>query len=199
MFLHRFSPARFIGAVALAVTCSASPLMLRAATPDAGPSATEILERAESQAHAQHKNIMLEFGASWCINCKLYDRMLDDPSMHAVLSRHFVFITMDTGERPNDPRHADTPGGVAFENSIGGKDAGWPFLVILNADGKPLVDSYRPDPKSNSNKDNIGYPVLPQEVDWFIVMLHRSTPALSQQDLATVRAWLTARAATIQH
>lgn len=198
MPVRRFSPVRFAGAAVLAVALFASPLTLHAVAPDAGPSASEILRHAESQARAEHKNIMLEFGASWCINCKLYDRMLDDPAMHAILSRHFVFIAMDTGERPDDPHHADTPGAVAFEDSIGGKNAGWPFLVVLNADGKPIVNSYRPDPKSKAG-DNIGYPVLPQEVDWFIVMLRRGAPSISWHDLAGVHAWLTARAATIPH
>ncbi|HTV06816.1 MAG TPA: thioredoxin family protein [Acidobacteriaceae bacterium] len=197
MLIRRFSPRRRIAATAFVVTLFASPLIVRAAAPDAGPSAAEILQRAESQARSGHKNIMLEFGASWCINCKLYDRMLDDHSMHAILSRYFVFTTMDTGERPNDHHHADTPGGVAFENSIGGKNAGWPFLVILNHAGKPIVNSDRPDPKSPSG-DNIGYPVLPQEVDWFIVMLRRGAPSMSQHDLDKVHAWLTARATTLQ-
>jgi thiol-disulfide isomerase/thioredoxin len=198
MLSRRFSPAYLTSAVVLAITFSASPLSLHAATPDAGPSAADILHHAESQARSGHKNIMLEFGASWCINCKLYDRMLDNDSMHTILSRYFVFTTMDTGERPTDEHHANTPGGVAFEDSIGGKHAGWPFLVILNADGKPIVNSYRPDPKSKTG-DNIGYPVLPQEVDWFIVMLRRGAPSMSQHDLDKAHAWLTAKAATIPH
>ena len=140
MFTRRLSPARLVGVITLAFL-AASPLTLRAAAPNAGPPAAAILQRAESQAHAQHKNIMLDFGASWCINCKLYDRMIDDPSIGPILSRHFIFITMNTGERANDSRHANTPGGVAFEDSVGGKGAGWPFLVILNPDGKPLIDS----------------------------------------------------------
>jgi len=198
MFTHRCSPARLFGSVALALIVAA-PLALHAAAPDAGPSATEILQQAESQARAQHKNIMLDSGASWCINCKLYNRMIDDPSIGTILRRHFVFITMNTGERPNDHRHANTPGGVDFENSVGGKDAGWPFLVILNADGKPLVDSNRPDAESRSGKSNIGYPAAPEEVDWFITMLRSTTPTLSQHDLDTVHAWLTAQAAQLPH
>lgn len=197
MLTHRFSPARLFGVVALAFLAT-SPLALRAATPNAGPSATDILQQAESQARAQHKSIMLDFGASWCINCKLYNRMIDDPSIGAILRRNFIFITMNTGERPSDRHHANTPGGVAYENSVGGKGAGWPFLVILNANGKPLIDSYRPDSKSPSGKSNIGYPAAPEEVDWFVTMLRRAAPSLSQHDLETVHAWLTAQAAHLQ-
>ncbi|HEV2326039.1 MAG TPA: thioredoxin family protein [Terracidiphilus sp.] len=198
MLIHGILSGRVTRTFALAITLSASPFLLRAAKPDAGPSAAQILEHAESQARAEHKNILLEFGASWCINCKLYDRMLADASMHAILGPHFVFTTMDTGERANDARHANTRGAVELENSIGGKDAGWPYLVILSAEGKPIVDSFRPDPKSKTG-DNIGYPVLPEEVDWFIVMLHRGAPSISEQDLASVHAWLTAQAAKLHH
>lgn len=198
MLIHGILSGRFTRAFTVAILLSATPFPLHAATPDPGPSAAQILSRAESQARAGHKNILLEFGASWCVNCKLYDRMLADASMHAILGPHFVFTTMDTGEHPNDTHHANTPGAVEFENSIGGKDAGWPYLVILGPDGKPIVDSLRPDPKSKTG-DNIGYPVLPQEVDWFVVMLRRGAPSISQQDLDSVHAWLTAQAAKLHH
>jgi len=164
-----------------------------------GPAAATILHRAEAQARAQHKNILLEFGASWCINCKLYDRMLDDPTLSPILHRYFVFTTMDTGEMPSDHHHADTPGGVAYETSIGGKGAGWPYLVVLNPAGKPIVNSFRPDPKSKDGKANIGYPALPVEIDWFMTMLHRGAPAMSAADRAKVRTWLEAEAKTLTH
>jgi thiol-disulfide isomerase/thioredoxin len=190
---------RLSRSLALVLALAASPLLLRAATPDPGPSAAAILHRAEAQARAQHKNVLLEFGASWCINCKLYDRMLDDPTLRPILHRYFVFTTMDTGEMPTDKNHADTPGGVAYENSIGGKGAGWPFLVVLSPHGKPMVNSFRPDPKSKAGKANIGYPALPVEIDWFMTMLHRGAPAMSAADRAKVRGWLEAEAKTLTH
>ncbi len=163
-----------------------------------GPSAAEILHRAEGQARAEHRNILLEFGASWCVNCKLYDRMLADPAMQAILSKAFVFTTMDTGEMPQDSKHANTPGGVVFENEVGGQGAGWPFLVILNGAGKPLVDSMRPDAKAPGGRTNIGYPVLPVEIDWFMTMMRRGAPSMSERDRVALRAWLTAEAKKIE-
>lgn len=183
--------------VVLASTAIGGLPAAAATAPDGGPSAAAILAQAEAQARAQHKKILLSFGASWCVNCRLFDQFVDDPEIHPILSRCFVFASMDTGEFPNS-KYADTPGGVAYEDSIGGKDAGFPFLVILDADGKPVVDSYRSAPGAPGGRDNIGYPVLPAEVSWFVEMLRRAAPQLTPQDLAVVRAWLTARAATMQ-
>ena len=164
-----------------------------------GPSAAVILHRAEAKARAEHKNILLEFGASWCVNCKLYDRMLNDGAMHGILSKAFLFTTMDTGERPGDKLHANTPGGVAFEDSVGGKNAGWPYLVVLNPEGKVIVNSMRPDAKAPGGRTNIGYPVLPVEIDWFMTMMRRGGPELKATDLAQMRGWLMAVAHGIEH
>ena len=197
MQIRYFLSVRLIRSIAVMAALAAMPLLVLAA-PVAGPSAAVILHRAEAKARAGHRNIMLEFGASWCVNCKLYHRMLEEPALHGILSRAFVFASMDTGEMPNDRQHANTPGGVALENSLGGKGAGWPFLVILNPEGKEIVNSYRPDAKSKTDRANIGYPVLPQEVDWFMTMLRRGAPSMSPQDRSWVRAWLTAEAKKIQ-
>jgi thiol-disulfide isomerase/thioredoxin len=192
--IGRSARAGFLGCTALAW-----PLLAASGAPDGGPSAAEILERAEAQARAEHKNILLDFDASWCGNCKLYDRFRDDPEMRPLLSRVFVFATMDTGERPNDAKHANTPGGVAYEASVGGGEAGWPFMVMLDPNGKPMVDSNRPDRKSKTGKNNTGYPDAGEEVDWFVEMLRRGAPSLSQQDLASVQAWLNAHSTTQRH
>jgi len=186
-------------ACVLALTLAFIPSALRAATPDGGPPASEIIGKAEAQARAEHKAILIDFGTSWCGNCKLYDRFLADPQMHAILSRAFVFVTLTTGEHANDAKHTNTPGGVDFEDSIGGKSAGWPYLAILDANGKPIVDSFRPDPKAKGGKSNTGYPDSPEEVGWFVEMLRRSAPSLSSQDLASVHAWLTTHSTTQRH
>lgn len=196
MLTRRF---RSLGFIVLAISLALSRPAMYAATPDGGPSATDIMSRAEAEAHAEHKAILLDFGASWCGNCKLYDRFLADPQMHVLLSRAFVFASMTTGERAKDAKHANTPGGLAYEATIGGKDAGWPYLIMLDADGKPVVDSFRPDPTSKAGKSNTGYPDAPEEVDWFVEMLRRAAPSLSQQDLASVHAWLTAHSTTQRH
>lgn len=193
------SLARILSAFVLASTLSVPPVSALAAAPDAGPSASEIMSRTEVQARSENKKILLDFRASWCGNCKLYDRFLGDPQMHKLLGRVFVFASMTTGEHSDDTNHVNTPGGPEYEATVGGKDAGWPYIIMLSADGKPIVDSFRPDRKAKSGKSNTGYPDAPEEVDWFVEMLRRAAPSLNQQELASIHAWLTAHSTTQGH
>lgn len=111
--------------------------------------------------------------------------------MKPITEKAFIVERFDVGERPNDPRHADTPGGVRLRAALGAvKEPGFPFIVIAGNDGAPIVNSYR-----NGKPDaNIGYPASPEEIDWYIEMLKRGAPNLSAEDLAATRNWLKAHA-----
>ncbi len=165
-----------------------TPVSLHAA--DTLPPAESVLHAVEANADAQHKNILLSFGASWCGSCHLFARFLQDPAIHPIISKAFIPAELITGERKDDPKHSNNPGGLAYEESLGGKGAGWPYIVILDAGGKLLVDSYRPD-HNKPHALNIGYPDSPNEVDWFVHMLQVAGPGLTPSDLATIRTWLT--------
>jgi thiol-disulfide isomerase/thioredoxin len=157
----------------------------------AAPTADALFTQGKADAAQQHKHILLVFSASWCGPCKFYERFLEDPEMKAITERAFVVERIDVGERPNDPRHADTPGGVSLRSALGGvQEPGFPFIVITDESGSPIVNSYR----NGDTNDNIGYPVLPTEIDWYIEMLKRGAPGLSAADLTATRIWLKAHA-----
>ena len=71
----------------------------------------------------------------------------------------------------------ESPGGQALAVKLGGADAksryiGLPFIVFLDAAGKPIVNSNRPVQGQHGGV-GIGYPSEPEEIDWFMVMSRR--------------------------
>jgi len=152
------------------------------------PSANTVLGHAEARAADDHKNILLTFSASWCGPCKMFDRFLEDPAIHPIMDKAFVMDRLDVGEHPGDTNHADSPGGEVLMVELGGKNVGYPFIVMLDAPGKPIINSLR-DGKADGN---VGYPALPVEVDWFMQMLQKAAPSLTAQDRNIIHSWLTA-------
>lgn len=144
----------------------------------------------ESRAASEHKNILLNFGASWCVNCRRFDGFLADREIHPILDKVFVFADMAAGERPDDQRHPNFPGAENLCQSLGGKDAGFPFIVMLDQSGSTIVNSLRPVGKGSG--ENIGYPDASYEIDWFMQMLKSAAPSLSARERETIHSWLTA-------
>ena len=156
------------------------------------PSADEVMAQAKTKAAAEHKNILLVFSASWCGPCHLFEAFLRDPATGTIMDKNFVTARLDVGERPGDKRHSDSPGAEAFRSSLHGADAGYPFIVMLDSTGKVIVNSYRPA-KGSGKGENIGYPALPVQIDWFMKMLQQAAPALSSQETKTIQSWLQQR------
>ena len=150
-------------------------------------SADVLFAHAKAEAKQEHKRVLLVFSASWCGPCKFYERFLEDPQMKPIEEKAFVIQRIHVGERKSDPRYANTPGGVKLRSALGAVDEpGFPFLVITDETGRPIVNSYR----DGSTCNNVGYPDSPEEIDWYVAMLKRAAPSLSPADMLATRTWL---------
>ncbi|MDA7928553.1 hypothetical protein N9B54_01215 [Mariniblastus sp.] len=76
-------------------------------------------------------------------------------------------------------------GQAMFDEMKKGRSGGMPWMVILDGDGKELITSVGPE-------GNVGCPVQPAEVDYFVTMIESSSSS-NEQRLEEIRKALTER------
>jgi thiol:disulfide interchange protein DsbD len=96
-------------------------------------------QQAFTLAKAQHKGVMIDFGAYWCNPCHVIEKTFADPDVYAAISDNFVPLKFDVSDS-----NADNGAKMAKY------DAGeLPAVRYLTADGKVLA---RVDKELNAEK-----------------------------------------------
>jgi thiol:disulfide interchange protein len=101
------------------------------------PSADAAVDIAAALATAQttQKNVLLKFGANWCVWChSLYGLMHDNAAVRAELERNFVLVSVDVNTRNGSKRNVAT-----IEKYGNPTQHGLPVLVVLDTHGKILT------------------------------------------------------------
>jgi hypothetical protein len=152
------------------------------------PSAAALMEAAKPQATQGHRVILAIFHASWCGWCKKFDSFLDSAGVKPIAEKYFVraYFTIQEHE---DSKALNTPGGDELVAALGGpKDPGLPFFAFLDSKGALIVNSI--GPAKAGKLSNIGHPVQPEEVDWFMAMLKKAVPAMTPEEAAPLEKYL---------
>ncbi|HKB17269.1 MAG TPA: thioredoxin family protein [Planctomycetota bacterium] len=101
---------------------------------DESADARKQLDAALARAKAENKRVLLVFGANWCSWCRKLDGLFrEDPEVARVLLYEYEKVLVDVG-------HFDKNEGLASDLGAAIRENGIPFLAILDADGKPLVN-----------------------------------------------------------
>ena len=68
------------------------------------------------------------------------------------------------------------PGATAYDQKYG-PSRGVPFHAFITPKGEEIVDS-----NENGNGGNIGYPASPNEIAWFMAMVKKAAPKMTEAE-----------------
>ena len=88
-----------------------------------------------------------------------------------------------------EKKNLESAGGDALLTKVGGANAGLPFFAFLDAKGALIVNSLR-TVEGRPAGQNIGHPFQPQEIQWFMTMLKKAAPKISDTQARTIEDWL---------
>ena len=117
-------------AAAPAVTVSATPS--RAAAPlgdyDTGHDPAADIEAALATARADRRNVLIDFGADWCPDCRVLAKLGTSSQVAPVLDKDYHVVSVDIGQFD---KHLD----VARRYHLDLGHSGIPALVVLDPRG----------------------------------------------------------------
>jgi len=133
-------PRKFL-ALACVAALAAVPILASPEYPEMGPDIYDVhangtaqIAAALGRAAAEHKRVVLVFGANWCIWChRLHNTLETDPTVSRILGDHFVLVDVDVNRRKGVDRNADVVARYGNPTRLG-----LPVLVVLDAGGRQL-------------------------------------------------------------
>ncbi len=87
---------------------------------------------AEDRAAAQHKRVLLVFGANWCFDCHVLDLAFQRPDLAPIVASGYEVVHVDLG--PDAKKNADLV--KQFDVPL---DKGIPALAVAESDGRLVV------------------------------------------------------------
>ena len=139
------------------------------------PDAEVVLEDALARAKREDKRVFVQHSGPRCGWCFVLSRFLDDH--RDVFDREFVYVKLDS-------RLAN--GQAVIDRVRPARNGGIPWMVILDADGNPLINSHGPN-------GNIGYPGEPESQVHFEKMLRASPRHITDDQIELLIADLAAK------
>lgn len=153
---------------------------------DVNADAKQQIAAAVAKAKRLNRRVLIQWGGNWCSWCiKLNDLMISDFSLSGELRNEYVVVHVDAGQ-PKDKN-------IDLATSYGAdlKANGFPFLTVLDGNGKPVANQ---ETSSLERKDAKGESVLGERVGHdpakvlAFLKKHEATPLDAQKVLTAAFA-----------
>ncbi|RFS19200.1 thioredoxin family protein [Chitinophaga silvatica] len=141
------------------------------------PTAKNIVAEAKTAATKNNKKIFIIFHASWCGWCHKLDTVMNDASCKNLFNSQFEIRHIDVMEH-GEKAVLENPGGRELMAQYAAGQ-GIPFWIVLDKKGNLLADSRMP--AADGKKVNVGCPSTPEEIDYFISVLQKTTSLLPRE------------------
>jgi thioredoxin-related protein len=106
------------------------------------------IRAALASAKREDRRVLIQWGGNWCPWChRLFNQFKSDKELSKILSYEYDFVLVDIGRRTKNIHLAARYGADVIKNGI-------PYLTVLDADGKPLVNQ---PTEPFEKKDEKGY------------------------------------------
>lgn len=148
-------------------------------------SADRVLKEATVLAAREGKNVIIIFHASWCGWCHKMDSSMNDKGCKKFFDDNYIIRHLVVHESKGK-KNLENPGADKMLLKYAGADSGIPFWLVFDKDGNLLADSQiRPDGAGLDTKgQNSGCPAQPEEVDYFLMVLKKTSSITHEQSEA---------------
>ncbi len=150
------------------------------------PGTYSLIKKAKSVAVKTNKNIFVIFHASWCIWCHRMETAMNDETVKSFFDKNYMIQHLTVDERAEKEK-SNNPGANELLTKYGGGEQGIPYWVIVDKNGNLLADSRLHSDDGQLTGSNVGCPAKPEEVDYFIKVL-KKTSLLTKPQLELLRA-----------
>ncbi len=141
---------------------------------------TIILDEAYKKAQQEDKVVWILFSASWCDDCKVLEKKLQDETIKTSLESQYIFVTLIVHENKEN-KGLETPGAEYLLNLYMGKKAGLPFWLIFDKHQGLIGNSF------NQKGKNSKLPKTEKDVEAFINTI-KKTSSLHPVELEKIKS-----------
>jgi len=130
MKLHRriLTLAVATAIVASSAVCFGQPVKQGKEIYNESADARAEIREALAKATAEHKRVIVVFGANWCYDCHVLDRAFHSPELAPILAANYQVVHVDIGKGEKN-QDVMTKYEVPMKRGI-------PGLAVLDSDGK---------------------------------------------------------------